>query len=160
MAKLRPGRSGTDGVRRIVRAEAKKSIETLRAQWPPADQAIHGARKRIKKARAGLRLMRAAIGERTFRRENERFRDAARPLSEIRDARILIDALDKVIEDAAPRDRAALTRLRATLTARRLQARRRIVGNRTAPEPVIGAPRSARERVATPGGPHGWSALG
>ncbi len=48
--------------------------------------------------RAVLRLVRPVIGEKVFQRENTCFRDTARPLTEARDARILVETLDKLIE--------------------------------------------------------------
>jgi CHAD domain-containing protein len=45
-----------------------------------------------------LRLVRPVIGEKCYRRENTCFRDAGRPLTEVRDARILIETLDKLVE--------------------------------------------------------------
>src|SRR5262249_16024602 len=44
------------------------------------------------------RLVRPAIGERSYRKENKRFRDAARPLTQVRDAKILIETLDDLTE--------------------------------------------------------------
>jgi CHAD domain-containing protein len=43
-----------------------------------------------------LRLVRPAIARKVYRRENIAFRDAARPLSEVRDAKILVETLDKI----------------------------------------------------------------
>jgi len=61
---------------------------------PLSDTNVHEARKAIKKARATLRLLRNALPAATYRRENEALRNAARPLSATRDAKVLIDALD------------------------------------------------------------------
>lgn len=148
------------GVRRVVRAEAKKAIRALNASWPPADGSIHEARKRIKKARAALRLLRESLGDHDFRRDNEAFRDAARPLSEMRDAKILIDALDALAARVSAPDQRALASLRTVLMARRKQARRRVAGSRKALQPVLDALRRARKRVETPRGPKGWSVVG
>src|SRR5262249_40911667 len=59
---------------------------------------VHEVRKSLKKIRAVLRLVRPVIGEKFYRRENTCFRDAGRPLTEVRDARILIETLDKLVE--------------------------------------------------------------
>ena len=57
---------------------------------------VHGARKQLKRARATLRLLRAAIGDEPYRRENVVARDAARPLSRTRDDEVMNDALKGV----------------------------------------------------------------
>ena len=54
---------------------------------PPRSAAVHEVRKSLKKIRAALRLVRPVIGDKSYRRENTCFRDAARPLTEVRDAR-------------------------------------------------------------------------
>lgn len=61
------------------------------------DENIHTARKALKRARATLRLMRGAIPASAYHRENAALRDAARPLSAVRDARILLDAFDRIV---------------------------------------------------------------
>jgi CHAD domain-containing protein len=161
MADLRAGEPGTRAVLRLVRRETGKALEEMIAQWPPADEAIHSARKRLKKARAGLRLLRPALGARAFRRENHALRDAARPLSELRDARILIEALDTLARRAAPAHRKALGTLRERLETQRARARRRTLGSKRALAPVTRGLRRARRRVrkADPS-PSGWSVLG
>jgi CHAD domain-containing protein len=63
---------------------------------------IHGARKQLKRARATLRLLRPAIGDEPYRRENIAARDAARPLSQARDEEVLDQARDLLIERFGP----------------------------------------------------------
>lgn len=57
---------------------------------------VHAARKQLKKARATLRLLRFALGQKIFRRENASVRDAARALSGARDAEVLLLTFDAV----------------------------------------------------------------
>ena len=83
------------GVRRILCEQIDEALEALAAKRV-SDDDIHVARKSIKKARATLRLIRDAIPVSAYRRENTALRDAARPLSAIRDAKILLDALDRL----------------------------------------------------------------
>lgn len=59
---------------------------------------IHGARKQLKRARATLRLLRPAIGDELYRRENIAARDAARPLSKARDEEVLNQAVEGLVE--------------------------------------------------------------
>jgi CHAD domain-containing protein len=59
---------------------------------------IHGARKQLKRARATLRLLRPAIEDQSYRRENVAARDGARPLSTARDEEVMNEALDGLLE--------------------------------------------------------------
>src|SRR6201999_1755839 len=75
------------GVRRVIASRLEKGPGRRRE---PLDgdalaEAIHGARKDLKKARAALRLVREELGEDIFKRENVALRDAARLLSASRD---------------------------------------------------------------------------
>jgi CHAD domain-containing protein len=158
---LRVDESGAESVRRIVRRESKKAIESLTDTWPVADEAIHDARKRLKKVRAGLRMARSAMGRRAFRRENKAFRDAARPLSEIRDAKILIAALDELAKKASPTERSAMKVLRDHLVVNQIKARRRVLRGKGSLKPVVGSLRSARQRIRKRRAARGhWSVLG
>jgi len=71
---------------------------------------VHGARKQLKRARATLRLLRSSIGDELYRRENFAARDAARPLSDARDAEVLSHALEGLIERFGPVDSAVQLR--------------------------------------------------
>lgn len=85
-------------VRRVAAGRADSAIEALRgAALPGAGrdaraEAVHAARKDMKKLRSLLRLVRPALGEEPYRRENARYRDAARRLSADRDAEIRFEA--------------------------------------------------------------------
>src|SRR4051794_28254839 len=96
--RLRETESGTRGVARIMRKQTGEALEVLSGSGPLSDEAVHDARKRLKEVRAALRLLREALGSRTYRQENACFRDAARPLSEVRDAKVLVSTLDKLAE--------------------------------------------------------------
>ena len=65
------------------------------------DEAVHEARKSLKKVRAVLRLVRPVVGEKGYRRENTCFRDAGRPLSVARDAQILVQTVEQLIGQVA-----------------------------------------------------------
>ena len=159
--RLREGESALERVRRIVRREATKALERVDVDDPPRDAAIHDARKRLKRARAALRLLREPLGARRFRRENEALRDAARPLSEIRDAKILVEAFDALLGGAARRDRRGLQRIRDALIAHQLRVRGRVLRQKAPLKPVVSALRSVRRRADEwPLGGGDWSALG
>jgi CHAD domain-containing protein len=157
--RLTAGEPATKSVRRIVGREAKKALKDLASGATPRDASVHDARKRIKRARAALRLIRKPLGERRFRRANEALRDAARPLSEIRDAKILVEAFDALVEGG--RRRAGLRRVREALIAHQSSVRRRVFGRKETLKPTRDALRAAGERSRRwPVGRHGWAALG
>ena len=91
-----------DGVRRNVRREVEKALERLGAKVRPRQRdawendTVHEVRKAFKRVRAALRLVREGLGDDAYREENWCFRDAARPLTEVRDAKVLIETLDKL----------------------------------------------------------------
>ncbi len=91
------------GVRRVITARLEKAADRLRE---PLDgdalaEAIHGARKDVKKARAALRLVREDLGEKSFKRENRALRDAARLLSASRDAEVKLETLARLVDGDA-----------------------------------------------------------
>src|ERR1700690_3624886 len=59
-------------------------------------EAVHSARKALKKERSLLRLVRGSMPAPQRRRENRALRDAARALSATRDAAAMIDTLDQL----------------------------------------------------------------
>jgi CHAD domain-containing protein len=96
---LRIEESLRKGLRRVVRKQLDAALEELTgAAKGPRDEVVHDVRKSLKKVRAVLRLLRPVIGEKCYRRENTCFRDTSRPLTEVRDARILVETLDQLVE--------------------------------------------------------------
>jgi len=95
---LKQGESVPDGVRRIVREELQAAAEQLTApDLDKRDEAIHEARKSVKKIRAIIRLVRPDLGE-LYAVENERLRDLGRKLSEFRDAGAMLETFDALRE--------------------------------------------------------------
>ena len=84
--------------REIFLRQLGAAIEELAGAKPN----VHGARKQLKRARATLRLVRPAIGDDVYRRENTAARDAARPLSKARDDAVVSDALEALLERFGP----------------------------------------------------------
>jgi CYTH domain-containing protein/CHAD domain-containing protein len=99
--RLKRKEGAADGLRRVARGRIEKAGERLRE---PSDEelaeAIHGARKDLKKVRAVLRLLRDELGHKRFKAENRRFRDAARLLAESRDAEVKLQTLRALRDDA------------------------------------------------------------
>jgi CHAD domain-containing protein len=89
-----------DQVRRVVRDRLSKARDALGTpRGNPRGEAIHTARKRLKEARATLRLVREEIGK-SFQSNNRVLRDAGRELSKVRDAHVLVSALDDLLKSA------------------------------------------------------------
>jgi CHAD domain-containing protein len=83
-----------EAVARIARGRIDHARDELRGKTEsPPEDAVHEARKDMKKLRAVLRLTRDEIGDDVYRRENECFRDAARQLSGVRDADVMLGTL-------------------------------------------------------------------
>lgn len=162
-AELQCSEPGTQGVRRVARAQIEKAVEALGGGRTLSDERVHKARKELKKARATLRLLRPVLGDAIYTRENAALRDAARPLSRIRDGKVLLDTLDMVIERFGAAARAVPTDgLRRALRRERTRARRDVLnGAAAALKTQRELLQKAHERAARwPVGEHGWSVVG
>ena len=118
-----------EGLRRIAREELSSAAGLLQQATPRTrDEAIHEARKSVKKVRAVLRLMKGELGG-IFSVENRRLRDLGRRLSVYRDATVMIETLGQLREhcrDAASARELAAIRRALLEHRRRLQRRSRI----------------------------------
>jgi CHAD domain-containing protein len=143
--RLRRGEPIPHGIRRVVCEQLDMAIERLdgrtREDHP---EAVHEARKSLKRLRAVVRLARAELGDDVYRRENATFRDTGRRLADTRDAQVLVETLDKLVDDdpAAARD---LRQLREALVRRRDALNRR--SDSGSSEEVVLELRQARERI-------------
>jgi CHAD domain-containing protein len=84
----------TSRIHRELVAAMGEVLELLDKRTPFPDEAVHSARKAIKKARAALRLLREGLDESVYRKENAALRDAGRFFSPLRDVASLIDAFN------------------------------------------------------------------
>ena len=83
-----------DAVRRVARGRIDHAVDELRGKsGSTPEEAVHEARKDMKKLRALLRLSRDELGKATYGRENACFRDAARELAGTRDSDVMLEAL-------------------------------------------------------------------
>jgi CHAD domain-containing protein len=91
---LKRSESVPEGIRRIAGEELESAAGQLdMGQGGNQDEAIHEARKSVKKVRAVLRLVQGDLGN-TYREESSFLRDAGRKLSQLRDAGAVIEILD------------------------------------------------------------------
>jgi CHAD domain-containing protein len=97
--RYRLGRSEAagDGIKRVVAGQLDQALDFLRAEGAGKSvQAVHDARKALKRGRAALRVARHLLGGKRYRVENTALRDAGRGLSDIRDAHVLVETLEEV----------------------------------------------------------------
>ena len=92
---LKPGEKLSHGIRRIAKKQITRIMELEARSGHPAE-AVHEARKSLKKARAVVRLVRPILGRRIYRRENRDFRRVARMLSPRRVAEVLLKTVEKL----------------------------------------------------------------
>jgi CHAD domain-containing protein len=76
-----------EAARRAVAEQLGSAIEALEGG---ADDAVHSARKSVKKARAVVRLVRPCLPRSFYRGEQRELRDAGRLLSATRDAEVML----------------------------------------------------------------------
>jgi CHAD domain-containing protein len=89
-------------VKRVAREQLGGAADGLEAPDDPVE-AVHDARKRLKKTRALLRLARPAMRADAFRAYNRELRDQGRALSDARDAEVLVETVDALAEHNARR---------------------------------------------------------
>jgi CHAD domain-containing protein len=90
-----------DGLKRVAAGRVEEAIARLRGiasgEVVQAD-AVHGARKDMKKLRTVLRLLRDELPKVLYQEEMRCYRDAARALSAARDAEVKLTTLDDLAE--------------------------------------------------------------
>jgi CHAD domain-containing protein len=93
--RLKEGEPLPEELTRVARGRIDHALDELRGKSDSSPvEAVHEARKDIKKLRALLRLARGELGKERFARENACFRDAARELAGARDADVLLETLN------------------------------------------------------------------
>ena len=98
--RLARGEPAGEGLRRVAIGRLDHALDRLDA---PGDdpEAVHEARKDLKKLRSVLRLLRKRIGDEEYRRENAHARDTGRMLAGARDAQVRLETLDELIASGA-----------------------------------------------------------
>jgi CHAD domain-containing protein len=147
--RIKDGESVPEGIARIAYGRIDHAIDELRGKTKSSrEEAVHEARKDLKKLRSLLRLVRGEVGDEVYRRENDDFRDAGRRLSGVRDADVMIETLDSLAEHR-PKDMPAKTvgGLRQALREHRAALDSDGGGRKQARNEVVQALRVARERV-------------
>lgn len=135
-----------DAIRRIALGRIDHALEELRGKADSTpEEAVHEARKDMKKLRALLRLVRSELGDRVYRTENACYRDTARQLAGVRDADVMLATLADLEERYGELPGAA-SRLRPALVAHRF---RTSAGSlKPASKSAVETLTEARDRVA------------
>ncbi len=160
---LETGEKLRRAVLRVAREELDNSLELLTGEKHESrDETVHEVRKSFKKIRAVLRMVRPAIGEAAYRTENICFRDAARPLTTVRDAKILVETLDAILdhfhEHVAGR---SFHETREALQANLRSVRREVLDEQDAPAKIAAIAKEARPRIKDWSDvPNKWRSLG
>lgn len=108
------------GVKRIVREQIDLAFDEMAHRPIDSITVPHQARKRCKKIRALIRLIKIGMKNREiYQQENRRYRDAARKISDIRDAQVMIETYDHLMDSLNPRiDRREFGPIRRQLSQR------------------------------------------
>jgi CHAD domain-containing protein len=161
---LKPAESLPKAIKRMARKQLDDALEQLAGEAGSSRaEAVHEARKSFKKVRAVLRLVRPEIGEAVYHEENYCLRDAARPLTEVRDAKILLETLQHLTEHFG--DQLAgrsFEDVRKALQANERAVRKRVLDEQDALPVVAAAARKARGQAKQWAAQvrNRWSALG
>ncbi|MDE3240540.1 MAG: CHAD domain-containing protein [Paracoccaceae bacterium] len=112
------------GVRRIALEQVSRALDHIEAPELPQDEAVHEIRKGVKKLRSLLRLVRPGL--RDHGALDAQLRDAARQVSALRDAAVLLETVNRLAPDGGlPALRTALSaapHLEPRATAKALNA--------------------------------------
>lgn len=113
--KIKDG-SVENSVRRIADEQIGKALTSIDELDGP--EAIHDVRKRCKKFRGLIRIVRPAFDR--YSKENAVFRDAARSISDARDAKVMQETYDLLMREfESSVDRSAMGSIRRSFTLRR-----------------------------------------
>jgi CHAD domain-containing protein len=103
-----------EGSRRLAREGVWSAIAALEDRARDPEEAVHDARKALKRTRALVRLLRGAIGRRAARTANATLRDTGQLLSASRDATVVRQTFEELVAERPPPEvdaiRAALVR--------------------------------------------------
>src|SRR5579862_2834634 len=123
---VKPPDSKSLGAISVLHGALLRMLQNTAAGLNPhaPDKHIHEIRKELKCSRAALRLLRDAFGEAEYRRSNKALRDAAKPLTPIRDAAALADTLGKLARHDRRRKDVQYSRDLRDLLTRNQQANR------------------------------------
>ncbi|MFB6250792.1 MAG: CHAD domain-containing protein [Halobellus sp.] len=117
---IQPTEPVSKEITRIADGKVETAIGHIDGDMDP-HETVHEVRKRCKEVRAALRLVRPVLP--TYSEENAQYRDAARRVSDVRDAQAMIETFDDHVKSAVEAedalDETTLTEIREALLTRR-----------------------------------------
>jgi CHAD domain-containing protein len=123
--RLRKNEAVAHAFTRLLGNQVEAASDCLRSKRRISDERVHESRKHNKRARAALRLFRCSLPRARFERINVTLRDAAHPLTEIRDTKVLLDTLASLREDIGDAaNHTSMNALRRELETARAKTRR------------------------------------
>lgn len=138
-----------EGLKRIAREQLDDALAHLAGEEGDSeDERVHEARKSLKKVRAVIRLVRDEVGEDVYQQVNVQLRDAGRLLSDVRDAQVLSDTLERLREQTGPEiPDAGFARISSALDERRDAIRHRVLVEQDAGAAAAAEIADARGRI-------------
>ncbi len=125
--RLKTAETIDDGIRRVIGEQIERALNELDDNHLSQAETIHQVRKRCKKIRGALRLVRPGLAKKVYTRENRWYRDAARKISDVRDARAMLETFDALrARYAGEADKRTIQPIRS-----QLQQRERALTNNT-----------------------------
>lgn len=138
-----------EALRAVAVAQLDNAVTALDERWSASPaQAVHSARKSVKKTRALLRLARPALDPALYRRENLALRDAAAVLASNRDADVMVATTAKLAKRYVGHVPAATFEALTTAFAARAVEQRTSADGAGPRAEAIAALSAARERAA------------
>lgn len=144
---LEPGEPLGSGLQRVSVAQLEEAIERFQDPAGNPDDAVHTARKAMKRVRAMLRLVRGEVGEKAYRYENAALRDGARLFSAVRDSAVAVDTVRRLatrFEGSLPID--VFDRMSERLDRRAVYIRQRVLFESDAVPRVVATLERTRSR--------------
>ncbi len=87
-----------DNIRQIATGELATALRHLSTLKTNPHEGVHETRKCLNRLRGLLRMLRPAVADTCYRRENNSFRNASRTLSAVRDSQAVIESFDKFVD--------------------------------------------------------------
>jgi CHAD domain-containing protein len=99
------GETVREAILRTRNERLDKVIAALQGKPQPSSEAIHDARRELKRLRSLVQLGRGSMDKLIRTRENQALRNAARALAQSRDASALLETIEGVFGSLTPEDR-------------------------------------------------------
>jgi len=161
MRALKRGEKVHDAIRLIVQKSIHTCLTSLIGDKSSTltDEAIHDIRKQVKVVRSLLKLVRSDMGDRSYRRANRCLREANRPLSDTRDARVILATYNELM-DRCGTSAPARMRIQRTLEGRLRKMRARVAGSTQTKRRIAQRLRTAEQLVCDCRASHGsWKKI-